>query len=129
MKTDDVIVKDSDIEGKGVFALRDFREGEIVLRWDTSRTLSKSLIEKLNDEEKKYISFIEGKYVVMQEPEKYVNHSCEPNTTAKNFCDVATRDIKEGEEITGDYTEELPPDTYIECNCKSKKCRKIIRRY
>ena len=39
----------------------------------------------------------------------------------------ANRDIKKGEEITGDYTEELPPGTYMKCNCGSKKCKKIIR--
>lgn len=81
----------------------------------------------MSNEEKKYISFLDDKYVIMQEPEKYVNHSCEPNTTTQNFCDVAIRDIKRGEEITGDYNEELPPDAHMVCNCGSKKCRKIIR--
>lgn len=127
MKSNNVIVKNSHIEGKGVFALRDFKEGEIVLNWDTSHNLPKEIVDKMSNEEKKYISFLNGKYVIMQEPEKYVNHSCEPNTTAKNFCDVVLRDIKKGEEITGDYTEELPPGTYMKCNCGSKKCKKIIR--
>ena len=127
MKTDKVIVKNSGIEGKGVFALRDFKKGEIVLRWNISYTLPKGKVEKMSNKQKKYISFLDDKYIIMQEPEKYVNHSCEPNTTAKNFCDVTIRDIKKGEEITADYTEELPPNTYMECNCGSKKCKKIIR--
>jgi len=54
------------------------------------------------------------------------NLSCEPNTTAKNFCDIAIKDIKAGDEITADYTEELPPNTSMKCNCGSKKCKKII---
>ena len=127
MKSDCVMVKNSNIEGKGVFALRDFKKGEIVLRWNMSRILSKEEVEKLNEEEKEYISFLNGKYVIMQEPERYVNHSCEPNTTAKNFCDVAITDIKAGEEITADYTEELPPNTSMKCHCGSKKCKNIIR--
>ncbi|MBI5415096.1 SET domain-containing protein [Candidatus Peregrinibacteria bacterium] len=127
MKTDQVLVKNSGIEGKGVFAHRDFKKGEIVLHWDTSHTLPKEKVEKMSNEEKKYISFLDGKYVILQEPEKYVNHSCEPNTTAQHFCDVAMRDIQQGEEITADYSEELPPNTYMECNCGRKKCRKIIR--
>lgn len=64
----------------------------------------------------------------MQEPEKYTNHSCDSNTKAKNFCDVAIKDIKKGEEITVDYTEALTPGTKMECNCKSKSCKKIIKR-
>ncbi len=127
MKSDNVIVKNSSIEGKGVFALRDFKKGEVVLHWNISHTLPKEKVDQMTDEEKKYISFLNDKYVVMQEPEKYVNHSCEPNTTAKNFCDVAIKDIRKGEEITTNYTEELPPDTSMKCNCGSKNCRKIIR--
>lgn len=127
MKTDNVIIKYSDIHGTGVFALRDFKKGEIVLHWNTSHTLPKEKVEKIPHKEKKYLSFLEGKYLIMQEPEKYVNHSCKPNTTTQNFCDVAMRDIKTGEEITGDYTEVLPPYTSMECNCGSKKCRKILR--
>ena len=53
----------------------------------------------------------------MQKPERFVNHSCDANTTAKNFCDIAKRNISKGEEITGDYSEELPPNTYMECKC------------
>ena len=127
MKSDKVIIKNSSVDGKGVFALRDFKKGEIVLHWDISHTLPKEKVENMTKEERKYISFLDGKYVIMQESEKYVNHSCEPNTTAKNFCDVAIKDIKAGEEITADYTEELPPNTSMKCNCGSENCKKIIR--
>ena len=58
---------------------------------------------------------------------RFVNHSCDANTTAKNFSDVAKRDISKGEEITADYTEELPSNTYMECKCGSKNCKKIIK--
>jgi uncharacterized protein len=126
MKTDKVLVKKSKIDGNGVFALRDFKKNEIILHWDISHVLSIETVDSMSKEEKKYISFFNNTYVVMQEPEKFVNHSCEPNTTAKNFCDVAVRDIKKGEEITANYTEELLPNTSMECNCGSSKCKKII---
>lgn len=122
----DVIVKGSNIEAKGVFAVRDFKKGEVVLSWDISHTLPKEVVDVMSDEEKKYISLVDGMYIVMQEPEKYVNHLCEPNTTVKIFCDVAIRDIHAGEEITGDYTEDLPPNTSLKCHCGSAKCRGII---
>ncbi len=122
MKTDEVIVKQSNIHGKGVFANRDFKTGDIVLRWDKSNVLSVEEVEKLTDDEKRYVNLVDGVYVQMQEPEKYVNHSCDSNTTAKQFCDIATQDIKDGEEITSNYNEALPTSENLKCNCGSSKC-------
>lgn len=82
MKTDDVIVKQSNIHGKGVFANRNFMANEIILQWDTSNILSKNKVDKMNEEEKRYIAFLNNTYVLMQEPERFVNHSCDANTTA-----------------------------------------------
>ncbi len=127
MKTDAVTVKDSKIHNQGVFALRVFKKGEIVLHWDISQTLPREKVERMKDEELKYISFLNDTYVIMQEPEKYVNHSCDANTTAQNFCDISIRDIKRGEEITANYIEELPPNIEMICNCGSKNCKKVIR--
>lgn len=126
MKTDKVKIKKSNIEGKGVFAARSFKKNEVVLRWDILHILSKTAAKKITDDDKKYISFLNGKYILMKESEKYINHSCEANTTVKNFCDVALRDIKEGEEITSDYSKNLLPDTVMECKCESRKCKKKI---
>ncbi len=127
MKNDDVVVKNSKIEGKGVFASRDFKKGERVLCWDTSTILSKEDIKKLSEDELRYVVFWNKKYLKLKNPEKYVNHSCEPNTAVKNFCDVAIRDIKKGEEITGNYEENALPGETMECNCRSRKCKKIIK--
>ena len=126
MKTDKVTIKKSAIEGKGVFATQNFKKGDVVLQWDVTHIIPKEKVDKMSNKDKKYISYMNKQFVIMQEPEKYVNHSCEPNTTAKNFCDIALRDINEGEEITGNYFEELPPDTRMKCHCKSKNCKKRI---
>ena len=122
MVNDNVIVKKSAIHDKGVFAARDFKAGEIVLRWDTANILSENKVNEMTKEEKRYITFLDNKYVLMQEPEKFVNHSCDSNTTAKQFCDVAKFNIAKGDEITADYREELPPNTDMKCNCGSKSC-------
>ncbi|MBW3012268.1 SET domain-containing protein-lysine N-methyltransferase [Candidatus Woesearchaeota archaeon] len=122
----DILVKKSKIEGKGAFAGRDFKKGEIILRWDTSKTLTKEQADNLPEHEQRYVSFFDGKYILMHEPERYVNHSCDANTYAKDFCDVAKRDIRKGEEITTDYAKEVP-GINMKCNCGSKNCRKYIR--
>ncbi len=124
MNKDSIIVKNSKINWKWVFALRDFKKGEIVLYWDISHILPKEIFDKMPDNDKKYISYLDGKYIIMQEPEKYVNHSCEPNTTAKNFCDIAIKNIKKWEEITGNYQETW--ESYFDCNCGAKDCKNAL---
>ena len=121
-----VVVKNSNIDGNGVFANRDFLKGEVVIKWDVSHKLTKDEVDKLPKKEKIYIAFLDGEYILMQSPARYVNHSCNANTYSNNFCDIAKRDIKKGEEITGDYSENEIPGFSMKCNCKAKNCRRII---
>jgi len=123
----DVIVKDSKIQGRGVYAACDFKKGEGVVKGDTSKKLTKEEIEKLPEDERDYLSYNNGEIIYLQPPERYINHSCDANTTIKNNCDVAIRDIKKGEEITADYSEDLPPGVEMKCECGSKICRSIIK--
>lgn len=119
-----LIVKKSKINKKGVFAARDFKKGEVVLRWKP-RILKKSEIDKLREGQKHYVYRAgKNKYFLMQAPEKFVNHSCEANTRIKNCCDVAARNIKKGEEITSNYGKNI--SISFRCKCGSKKCRGMI---
>ncbi len=111
-----------------MFATKDFKKGEVVLRWDVSHTLKKEDIAKIPVEERKYVSDHEGKYILIQAPERYMNHSCEANTRAEHFCDIATRDIKRGEEITADYTQEGEVlGKTVPCYCGSKNCKMELK--
>lgn len=118
----DIEVKKSKIHGRGVFAKRDFKKGEIVLKWNPIK-LTPEEIKNLTEEQKEYtISNKEGHYW-MQPPEKYINHSCNPNTEmdVNNLWDIAIKDIKEGEEITSSYLV-IPGEKKI-CKCGSKNCK------
>ena len=119
-----VIVKNSKIDGKGVFVNKDFKKGEIVLKWNPIK-LKKKEIKKYP---KKYIIVIDYEYFLMRAPERYVNHSFEPNaqTGIDNLCDRAIRKIKKGEEITVEYGEDDFSDS-VKCNCGSKNCKGVIR--
>jgi hypothetical protein len=124
----DIIIKDSKIEGKGVFADRKFQKGEVVLKWDTSRILGQDEVDELDEHEKRYLSPFHGKFLLQNPPARYVNHSCDPNTKVVDECsDVAIRDIKKGEEITSDYSLFNIPGPAMRCKCGSKKCRGIIK--
>ena len=121
-----IIIRNSTIEGKGVFAGTDFRKKDVVMKWDASVILTKQEAKKIPKKFKKYLVFFKGKYIMAQAPEKYLNHSCEPNTKEGKLCDVAYRDIKKGEELTTDYSVNAPHHIKMKCNCGSKKCRQII---
>lgn len=118
----DIEVRKSPIEGKGVFALRYFQKGERVLEWGIRKELSEVELSQMSEDEKKrYVSFKEGKHLLSGEPMRYVNHSCDPNTNAQDNGDVAIRDIKAGEEVTSDYRDFGPED--IPCNCGASNCK------
>ncbi len=120
-----VVVKKSKIDKKGIFAIKNFKRGEIVLKWNP-KTLNKSEIDKLSNNEKNYLYKDNiNKYFLVQPPERFVNHSCEPNTRVKNNCDVAIMDIEKGEEITSDYGKNNLI-SFI-CRCGSKNCRRVIK--
>ncbi len=124
----DLIVKKSKIHGKGVFANRDFKKGEVVIKYNL-KPLTKKEFENLPEKEKHYTDFKDGKYWLFQIPERFVNHSCEPNTNPDQIkrCDIAIRDIKKGEEITTDYRKDNIEGLNMRCKCGSKNCKGIIK--
>ncbi len=124
--SEDLIIKKSSISGKGVFANRNFNKGERVIKWPLEKILTKKDVNILPESEKKFLVRDGKKYILMQLPARYVNHSCNANTKPKNNHDIAIRDIKKGDEITSDYSKEDGLDKF-KCNCNSYNCRKIIK--
>jgi len=122
---EDVIVKKSKIHGRGVFANKDFKKGEIVIKYNLKK-LTEEEFNNLSERGKHYTSKENREYLLFPSPERYVNHSCNPNTNPINKCDVAIKDIKKGEEITTDYSKDNVPGLNMKCNCGDKDCKKII---
>jgi len=106
---DDVIIKESKIGQfeKGVFANRYFKKGEVVIKHNL-KPLTKKEFEKLPEAEKKFTHEHWGTIYLYPSPERYINHSTNPNTIQdlKNKCDSALRNIKKGEEITTDASKD-----------------------
>ena len=123
---DDILVKDSKISGKGVFANRDFKKGEVVVKYKL-KPLTREEFDNLPESEKHYTSKEGDIYWLYSSPERFVNHSCEANTHPLNKCDVAIRDIKKGEEITTDYRKDDISKLNMKCNCGSKNCLGVIK--
>ncbi|MBF0502531.1 MAG: SET domain-containing protein [Candidatus Riflebacteria bacterium] len=121
-----VEVRPSLINRNGVFALRAFQVGEIVLKWDLSICIPKSEVNKVPDPERAYLHPCdEDSFIQMQMPFRYVNHSCVHNTEVREFCDIAIRYIEIGEEITSNYESDGAGQTFM-CGCGSAKCRGMI---
>jgi hypothetical protein len=132
MKSDKVTVKHSAINGQGVFALKSISKGELILAIDDSRVVTDDSPLDANKGELDYHCdyLASGKVVLMQFPERHINHSCDPNIFVKTILGVryvfALRSIAAGEEITYDYCINGFGDTLWECNCGSSRCRKTI---
>lgn len=110
----------------GVYALRSFEAGEIVRRWDVSHLIAEEEVDALPVRERPYTHpFDANRIIIMQLPERYVNHSCDNNTAVRDFCDVAVRHIKPGEEITSDYSSDGSGSKFT-CSCGAQNCRGTV---
>ena len=118
-----ITIANSRIHGKGIFAGRDFKKGEIGLHWDSyARPISDQEYAKLTEGQKRMV--FDGK--LYASASQFINHSCEANVGSVDGYDTAIRDIKRGEEITCDYHREKIPFIRLNCNCGSNNCRKVL---
>lgn len=103
----DVFIGKGNLDGKGVYANRHFKKGEVVIRYNLKH-LTEEECHNLSESEKEFTHTHHGIVYLYFSPERYVNHSSIPNTyqDLDNQCDVAFKDIKKGELITTDTTKD-----------------------
>ena len=127
------IVKESPIQGRGLFAAKPIQKGEIVCIKGGSifnRQTLQEVSETLGPAE---IQIAEDFFIgPLSEQERegsmiFSNHSCEPNIGVQGqIVFVALRDIETGEELTHDWAT-TDDDTYeMECKCGASTCRKVV---
>jgi SET domain-containing protein len=130
MEVASVAVKPSPMHGKGVFAAINFKAGDVILTFDDSRLVTDE--NPLREGEHPYHCewLPDGRVIYGQEPERYINHSCDPRAYIKEKDGirylVARRDIHAGEEINSDYSIDNWGDVWWSCNCGSVRCRKTV---
>lgn len=102
-----VIVGEGDLAGKGVYAARDFKNGEVVIQYHLT-PLTEGEYGALPESEKMFTHSHRGTTMLYGKPERYVNHSDNPNTYQDlvKQCDIAIRDIQKGEMITTNATKD-----------------------
>lgn len=124
-----VRVAPSPVEGKGVFATEPARGGDTVLVLDTSRVIDEEHpLRPEEDEHEDHLAFLAGgKVVLLPEPERHLNHSCDPNayvhTVEMEVRVVARRPIQAGEEVTIDYLINTHGGSSWRCRCGTDRCR------
>ena len=104
---DNITVGQGKLAGKGIYANRDFKKGEVVINYSL-RPLTEDEFRKLPKNERMFVHQHHNIFYLYSEPERYVNHSDNPNTyqDLEKGCDIALRDISAGEEITTDSTKD-----------------------
>lgn len=103
----DLIIGRGKLAGKGVYTNRGFKKGEVVSRYNL-KPLTKEEYKNLPRSEKRFTHIHWGQAYLYLEPDRYVNHSKNPNIYQDliNKRDIAARDIKKGEMITCDATKD-----------------------
>ncbi|MGE5458099.1 MAG: SET domain-containing protein [Methanococcaceae archaeon] len=116
-----VEVKESDIHGKGIFAVADIPSGTPVMVIEGEVISEKECIRREEEENNVYIFWNGDSYIDTANTDviKYINHNCDCNCEVLDRDDnslllSSIRDIKAGEEITIDYGYD---EIYQSCNC------------
>src|SRR3989442_5821523 len=121
-------VRQSPIEGSGIFATRPFGEGDRITRVNVVREITPAMpIREDLDERIDHCAYPDDKVVLIAFPERHVNHSCDPNAYERfegglSYL-VARRTIALGEEITIDYNINITNGTAWPCRCGATRCR------
>jgi len=124
-------------KGMGVFAKRKFRKGEILWIADDFdlkiSLISYQGLDHLLKAKFNIYSYLDydKRVIVPWDEGKYVNHSCDPNSTGVLQYDnisVALRDIEKDEEIVEDYYSYYGHFETFTCNCGAKNCRHVIKK-
>ena len=121
-------VGNSKIQGRGLISGENAKAGEIITR------IKGPLKFKINKNKRDalahpdWVGVKKDIWIDPSRPHKFLNHSCYPTAGVKGITIIAARDIKEGDEITVDYsTIEGDPRWEMSCSCGQANCRKKIR--
>lgn len=126
-------VKESSIQGRGLFAKEPIKKGQIVAikgGYIFDRSTWNQMEKVLGPAD---IPIADGFTIAPANQDEregcmiFTNHSCDPNIGVQGqIVFVAMRDIESGEELTHDWAT-TDDDTYeMQCSCGSVNCRGVI---
>ncbi len=124
---DGIEVRESPIQGLGVFATRDCAAGERIGRVRIVREVTEDApLREAEGERAEHCAYPDGKVMLWGYPDRHVNHSCDPNAYEREEGGspwiIARRPIAAGEEITFDYNVNLSGGCSWPCGCGAARC-------
>jgi uncharacterized protein len=128
-----VEVRESPIEGRGLFARQPIAAGTVVSRLGGRLVPVDELRRLIADPDQPYVDTItvsETEHLILppRRPNGFGNHSCDPNLWWSGAFDLAARrPIPAGEELTNDYSTSTAEATFtMRCSCGSPLCRRTV---
>ena len=137
-------VRQSKIQGKGAFALRDIRKGTRLIEYVGQRISWRTADKRYNDEKMgrhhTFLFTVDDRTVIDAavggNDARFLNHSCDGNceaiTDRKRIFIEARKRIRKGEELLYDYQYERSDDhtaadeRFYACRCGASGCRGSI---
>ena len=126
-------VRQSPIHGKGMFAIADIKNGEVVCvkgGYIVDGTTRREINSRLGPVE---IQIDDDLFIAPFSAEEreggmlYLNHSCDASAGLRgDITFIAMRDIATGEEVTHDWCMTDDDDYELPCYCGSAKCRGML---
>ena len=125
---DPIEVRDSPIEGLGIFARRPLAAGERIRRVAYVREVTDAApLRPEAGERAEHCTYEDGRILLVAWPDRHMNHSCDPNAyyafDADGVFVTARRPIASGEELTVDYLINNPGGDSWTCRCGTARCR------
>ena len=140
------VVRNSEIHGRGVFALRRIRKGTRILEYTGERISNKEADRRYDDDNmKRHHTFlftldsktcIDGSIRTGGGDASFINHSCDPNCeaviTGRKIFIHALHTIEPGTELAYDYQYERTGkgdaklEKFYVCRCGAPNCRGSI---
>jgi SET domain-containing protein len=140
------VVRNSEIHGRGVFALRRIRKGTRILEYEGERITNKEADRRYDDTNmKRHHTFlftldsktcIDGAITTGGGDASFINHSCEPNCeaviTGRKIFIHALHTIEPGTELAYDYQyertgkDDAKLEKFYVCRCGAPGCRGSI---
>ena len=130
-------VRESDIHGKGIYAIEKIRKGSKIIEYTGERIGEDEANERYQDNPSTYLFMVDDDVYIdglsAGNDARFINHSCEPNCEAfldeKNRIFIhAMKKIRPGDELVYDYqltSEGLDGDSSTDytCRCGSENCK------
>ena len=126
-------VRPSPIHGRGLFAARPIRRGEVVAVKGGHVFDRRALRAAPGRRAVSYVQIGDGRYIgTLHLPDVarnkiFINHSCEPNVGIRGeITFVALRDVRRTEELAYDWAMEEDEPARTRCRCGARRCRSIL---